>query len=378
MRILFVVPRFHTNQVGIVQALKANGHQVILHCTHISGIENHTIIKPIIPTESIFSYFIRHFFGDGGPNKQRFFPSPLIYWHLFVSASPDLVVIRVHGTTFNYMAAFFSFLYGSKTLFYDQTDIEDLITRFTHGPLSSFRKAKFYLPLFLFNASWFTPICRHSLLDRLPRRCYYLPFVAQPLSRTYHSRSNTLRFLMIAKYQLRKNHHLLLRACALLHPHSNFHLTILGSPDSPDAHILREEVLTAIDDLALQQSVSLISFIEHAEIDSIYQSHDVLVHPASDEPASISVVEALAHGLPVICSDTCGTKTYIEDSSAGFIFKSDSITSLALRMSELLNDRHLVETMSSNALTYSSRYTSLDYFSSRFALLFSDSLRIKL
>ena len=45
------------------------------------------------------------------------------------------------------------------------------------------------------------------------------------------------------------------------------------------------------------------------------------------KPASISILEAQGYGRPVICSDTCGTKMYL-DSECSKVFKSNNINSL--------------------------------------------------
>ena len=64
--------------------------------------------------------------------------------------------------------------------------------------------------------------------------------------------------------------------------------------------------------------------------------------PATDEPASISILEAMGYGLPVICSDSCGTKTYIKNNCNGSIFNSGSVDSLKKHISNYVNNRDLL------------------------------------
>ena len=52
MKIIFVAPRYHTNQVEIVKSLKANGHCIEFHVVLISKNENHDYLKPKIIKES--------------------------------------------------------------------------------------------------------------------------------------------------------------------------------------------------------------------------------------------------------------------------------------------------------------------------------------
>ena len=45
--------------------------------------------------------------------------------------------------------------------------------------------------------------------------------------------------------------------------------------------------------------------------------------PSIEEAASISQIEAMAHGLPVICSDDNGTAHYVKHGVNGFVVKAD-------------------------------------------------------
>src|SRR5690625_5554899 len=50
MRILFVAPRFHTNQVPLMEALLAGGHQVQFHVERVRPSEDHSLVTPrVIP-----------------------------------------------------------------------------------------------------------------------------------------------------------------------------------------------------------------------------------------------------------------------------------------------------------------------------------------
>ncbi len=57
------------------------------------------------------------------------------------------------------------------------------------------------------------------------------------------------------------------------------------------------------------------------------------------EPASYSVLEAMAAKLPVIASDTCGTSCYIERGASGQVFKSRSASDLAAKIEEIIKDK---------------------------------------
>ena len=47
------------------------------------------------------------------------------------------------------------------------------------------------------------------------------------------------------------------------------------------------------------------------KIYNYYRNHHLFLLPAANEPASISLLEAIGYSMPVICSDTCGTQFYV-------------------------------------------------------------------
>ena len=49
----------------------------------------------------------------------------------------------------------------------------------------------------------------------------------------------------------------------------------------------------------------------------------LFVLASRDEPAAVSPLEAMAHSLPVVCSDSNGTRGYIRHGVNGFVFATD-------------------------------------------------------
>lgn len=52
------------------------------------------------------------------------------------------------------------------------------------------------------------------------------------------------------------------------------------------------------------------------DVDELLLASDLMVHPAREEGTGTVLVEALASGLPVICSAACGFCTYVNDATA--------------------------------------------------------------
>jgi glycosyltransferase involved in cell wall biosynthesis len=74
----------------------------------------------------------------------------------------------------------------------------------------------------------------------------------------------------------------------------------------------------------------------------------VYVLPSVDEPFPMSVLEAMARGVPVIITDTCGLAEAVTDSGAGIVVRDD-VDELTKAIDYLLSDRDLRASIGSRA-----------------------------
>ncbi|MEK6967886.1 MAG: glycosyltransferase family 4 protein [Nanoarchaeota archaeon] len=89
-----------------------------------------------------------------------------------------------------------------------------------------------------------------------------------------------------------------------------------------------------------------------------YQAMDVYVLPSLTETSSLSTMEAMACGVPVVCTPVGYVKTYVRPGYNGFLFPRRKSFSLAHHLKTLLNDEQLRLEMGKNA-----RKTALSQFS---------------
>jgi len=92
----------------------------------------------------------------------------------------------------------------------------------------------------------------------------------------------------------------------------------------PDAHLLvigdgseRERLKRLRMDLGLERSVFFMGY--RTDIPQILAGLDVFVLPTSVEGSPVSVLEAMASGLPVIAGDAGGVKELVEDGNTGIL-----------------------------------------------------------
>lgn len=85
--------------------------------------------------------------------------------------------------------------------------------------------------------------------------------------------------------------------------------------------------------------------LPHSEVMELLPTFDLFVHPARNEPFGAVVPEAMAAGLPVICSSTCGSRVCFENGLSGLIFASDSFEEFTRAVERLVRDSELRNTM---------------------------------
>ena len=93
----------------------------------------------------------------------------------------------------------------------------------------------------------------------------------------------------------------------------------------------------------LSQKLGIASHVKFlggcSNIPELLAAADLMIHPAINECTGTVLLEALAAGLPVLCSGACGYAGYIEKSGAGKVTPEPfSLATLNMALSELLND----------------------------------------
>jgi glycosyltransferase involved in cell wall biosynthesis len=102
----------------------------------------------------------------------------------------------------------------------------------------------------------------------------------------------------------------------------------------------RQEIEDEIRRLGLEEHVQLTGTLSEGEILQLLQEADAFVLPSIGlgEAAPVSVMEAMACGLPVICSRIGGTPDMIADGVDGFLIEQGDERALAEALLRLAND----------------------------------------
>lgn len=105
-------------------------------------------------------------------------------------------------------------------------------------------------------------------------------------------------------------------------------------------------------------SVAFLGTVKRDKMHDLYNDHDIFILPSLCEGSATVIYEALSYGLPVICTENCGS--VITDGVEGFIVpvkRSEEIADAITKLSD--SDRY--KEMSRNAFETASQYTVTRY-----------------
>ena len=97
--------------------------------------------------------------------------------------------------------------------------------------------------------------------------------------------------------------------------------------------------------LGIESKVNFMGRKDHDEMPGVYNQADVFVLPSLNEGMSNTMLEALASGLPLVATDTGGTKELIVDGQNGFIIKMKDDLDLAEKVEKIISDKMLRQKM---------------------------------
>ena len=164
-----------------------------------------------------------------------------------------------------------------------------------------------------------------------------------------------IRLLSVGKFVPRKDHLLLLEAFAKLDKSRHVHLTIVGEVSNSIHESYLKQVERKILELNLSSYVTLLTNVPFYKMTEIYLKNDAFVIPSRNERMSVSLVEAMAHGLAVIADINNGAAGYIHSNENGFVFHAGNIEDLIDKLNRITSSAAIVEYMGRQSLALASR-----------------------
>lgn len=330
MKIMYVAPRYHTNQTAIMKGWVENGHEVCFLSQYAGKLEDYSYCTPHIIGYSRLFHILEAVLkkkrdGDGTLGEFRLkcgFPPFGSIAKQIKKFQPDAVILR-ERSVYSICAYLACQRQHCPAILYNQSPLweREIKNDFAH------RLVKVLTPKLRI-----TPVLgEESKHPNREENAYYVPFVMEPRispENKHYFEENLIHIFCIGKYEKRKNHRMMIEIAEELGKRYSVRLTIAGECTS-EAHREYYSMLEAyITGHGLEEQVRLLKNLTREEVDAVYEKSDLFVIPSTLEPASISQLEAMAFSLPVICSDTNGTACYVESGRNGYRFRDNDKTDL--------------------------------------------------
>ncbi len=144
-----------------------------------------------------------------------------------------------------------------------------------------------------------------------------------------HGGGTPMRVVSVGRIAPPKDFLTLLQAVAIV-PDTSIELTLLG--DGPERKLVEDEVAR----LGLTERVTLAGDV--SDVPARLADADVFVLSSRSEGFPISVLEAMAAGLPVVAADVGGVSEAVEDGVTGHLFAAGDVGALAATLAALATD----------------------------------------
>lgn len=176
---------------------------------------------------------------------------------------------------------------------------------------------------------------------------------------------------MAARLHPVKGHDLFLRAAAeLAAVAGTLDIRFLIAGSGPPEY--RRQLEAQAQRLGLQERVLFLG--EREDIPAILAGLDVAVVPSQFEAFSLSVIEAMASGTPLVATRVGAIPEIVEDGVTGLLSQPGDALDLAAKILTVLADRDLAGRLTENGLRTAERY-SIDKFIRRMGELYLELLK---
>lgn len=126
-----------------------------------------------------------------------------------------------------------------------------------------------------------------------------------------------------------KNHITVIKALATL-GRKDFKYVVCGVGPNKDM------LLAEAEHMGLKENVILAGY--RSDIPDVLNAADIFVFPSLHEGMPVSALEAMACGLPIICSEIRGNVDIIREGDNGYLFQPSDVETLARKLEYLLDD----------------------------------------
>ena len=162
-------------------------------------------------------------------------------------------------------------------------------------------------------------------------------------------------FLYVGLIIQRKGLKFLIKALSSLKRKGCDNTTLVIVGDGPQ----REELENMIKEEGMEKQVIWVGWVDYASLGYCFKSSDIFVLPSFEDTWGLVVLEAMAFGMPVLCSELAGASEMVATGQNGYTFNParDRPEELAEIMRRFIDDPDLIRRMGENSKQLVSSHT---------------------
>lgn len=172
--------------------------------------------------------------------------------------------------------------------------------------------------------------------------------------------------LFIGSVTDRKKPHMIIEAIQRINDKS-YHLSIVGP--APNEKYFKE-LKDLIDKSGLQNQVSLIGPVDRESVKDYYSTSNLMILPSISEGLARVIFESQVAMCPVLVTDAPGMSDIVIDGQTGYVFESNNLDSLSLKIEYINNNYDEASLVAKNAKGFILSNYSEDNFKFSFKKLF--------
>ena len=180
-----------------------------------------------------------------------------------------------------------------------------------------------------------------------------------------HSKDK-FNILFIGSVTDRKKPHMIIEAIQRINDKS-YHLSIVGP--APNEKYFKE-LKHLIDKSDLQNQVSLIGPVDRESVKDYYSTSNLMILPSISEGLARVIFESQVAMCPVLVTDAPGMSDIVIDGQTGYVFESNNLDSLSLKIEYIKNNYEEASLVAKNAKGFILSNYSEDNFKFSFKKLF--------
>jgi glycosyltransferase involved in cell wall biosynthesis len=165
------------------------------------------------------------------------------------------------------------------------------------------------------------------------------PAIRSSVRQSLQCEPSSVVFIHIGRFFYQKNHELLVNAFAQIQSqlHASVELWLVGDGE------LRETVQHQVRAMGIESRVRFLGV--RSDIPDLLRAADVFVFPSRWEGNPLSVMEAMAAGLPVVATAVGGVPELVEDGASGILVPNEDLHGLVAAMQRMAQNPDLREQM---------------------------------